>query len=56
MFLEFVLRNLGFSIITAFFIGAGAIVLIDLARGAFVRDVDAHAMTVHKGEIVEVDQ
>ncbi|QDF17490.1 hypothetical protein SEA_PHROSTEDPHLAKE_46 [Gordonia phage PhrostedPhlake] len=54
MFLEFVLRNLGFSIITAFFIGAGAIVLIDLARGAFGGDLDA--LTVHKGEIVEVDQ
>ncbi|AMS03533.1 hypothetical protein SEA_GUACAMOLE_42 [Gordonia phage Guacamole] len=56
MFLEFVLRNLGFSFVTAFFIGAGVIVLVDLARGAFERDVDAHAMTVRNGEIVEVDQ
>ncbi|ANA86907.1 hypothetical protein PBI_UTZ_40 [Gordonia phage Utz] len=54
MFLEFVLRNLGFCTITAFFVGAGAIVLIDLARGAFGRDIDA--LTVRKGEIVEVDQ
>ncbi|QDH47723.1 hypothetical protein SEA_MELLIE_44 [Gordonia phage Mellie] len=56
MFLEFVLRNLGFCTLTAFFVGAGAIVLVDLARGAFTRDVDAHAMTVRNGEIVEVDQ
>ncbi|QNJ57942.1 membrane protein [Gordonia phage Hitter] len=56
MFLEFVLRNLGFCTITAFAIGAGVIVLIDLARGAFERDVDAHAMTIHNGEIVEADQ
>lgn len=53
MFFEFVLRNLGFCTITAFAIGAGAIVLIDLARGAFARDVDAHAMTVRNGEIVD---
>ncbi|MDJ0006471.1 hypothetical protein [Gordonia alkanivorans] len=39
---------------TAFFVGAGVIVLVDLARGAFARDVDA--LTVRNGEIVEVDQ
>ncbi|QDK02259.1 hypothetical protein SEA_SAMBA_45 [Gordonia phage Samba] len=56
MFFEFVLRNLGFCTVTAFFVGAGVIVLTDLARGAFARDVDSHAMTVRNGEIVEVDQ
>lgn len=54
MFFEFVLRNLGFCTVTAFFVGAGVIVLADLCRGAFVRDIDA--LTVRKGEIVEVDQ
>ena len=54
MFFEFVLRNLGFCTVTAFFVGAGVIVLADLCRGAFARDVDA--LTVRKGEIVEVDQ
>ncbi|QDP44167.1 hypothetical protein SEA_JUJU_51 [Gordonia phage JuJu] len=56
MFFEFVLRNLGFCTLTAFFVGAGVIVLADLCRGAFARDVDAHALTVRKGEIVEADQ
>lgn len=51
MFFEFVLRNLGFCIITAFFVGAGAIVLADLCRGAFARDIDA--LTVRNGEIVD---
>ncbi|QBG78434.1 hypothetical protein PBI_WALRUS_43 [Gordonia phage Walrus] len=54
MFLEFVLRNLGFSIVTAFFVGAGILILVDLSRSAFGGDLDA--LTVHKGEIVEVDQ
>lgn len=54
MFFEFVLRNLGFCTVTAFFVGTGVIVLADLCRGAFARDVDA--LTVRNGEIVEVDQ
>ncbi|ANA85509.1 hypothetical protein PBI_BLUEBERRY_47 [Gordonia phage Blueberry] len=54
MFFEFVLQNLGFCTVTAFFVGAGVIVLADLCRGAFARDVDA--LTVRNGEIVEVDQ
>ena len=51
MFLEFVFRNLGFCTITAFFVGAGGIVLWDLCRGAFARDIDA--LTVRNGEIVD---
>ncbi|MEY1677297.1 hypothetical protein AB4Z55_24285 [Gordonia sp. ABKF26] len=51
MLFDFVFRHLGFCIVTAFFVGAGILILVDLSRSAI--DVDAHAMTVHKGEIVD---
>ncbi|AOE43987.1 hypothetical protein SEA_DELIAN_47 [Gordonia phage Delian] len=54
MLFDFVFRHLGFCTVVAFFVGAGILILVDLSRSAFGGDFDA--LTVHKGEIVEVDQ
>ncbi|QHB37268.1 membrane protein [Gordonia phage Gudmit] len=54
--LELFFSNLTVGLVTGVGVVTGAIALIDLSRGAFARDDDLDALTVDRGEIVEVER